>query len=357
MLKRIFLSVHHQAITSFYSTEHCNEAIGEDSAVVSPAHHSVNKANSTPTLLLTPSNLKRKPILVILLSSTPRSGSSLVAELLSTHPSSVLFFEPLQKLQKDRCINDTSCVIDYLKKLLLCQYDDDFQRWFLGKKMFSGFFSGSVLQCNSFNSTLRQTCLQKLDIRKECDNSSARITKVIRTKISFLVDLLQDNDIDLKIVHLFRDPRGFIKSISKFRWNKDPHFHCSRVLEDLQSYRLLKKIYPDKIYQLKYENIAMYPLLYAKQLFTHVFGIEELSEETIDYLVSHTKSNKKPTRDAMLRVRNSTATFQSWRETISSEMLRKIESTESCRQVIESIHHRFFNTVSNVRNKHLSLFL
>ena len=76
------------------------------------------------------------PKMVLIFSSTGRSGSSFLGELLSTVNSSVYFFEPDYIIRQNACVYSKDCLSKYLADKFLCQLNNHFIRLFKSNKLF-----------------------------------------------------------------------------------------------------------------------------------------------------------------------------------------------------------------------------
>lgn len=296
---------------------------------------------------------------VLLLSSTPRSGSSFVGELLATHSASVYFFEPIHKLQHTPCIESDECVSQYLKDKFQCRIDDAFTKWLKAKPLFLGFYNVETSKCAAKSEKKRVQCFKDLNITQACEDSQVRLVKVIRTRLSQVESLLSEESLNLKIIHLYRDPRGFMKSINKFKnWIKDPDYYCSGLSEDLRYSLSLQKRYPIKILQIPYEQISRNPTEYAELMFNFAFGSPTLPPETVQYIAAHTqKDEQDKSKLAMTRKKDSSKAYQTWRDNISSKLLVAVETNQNCRDSINLMKNRLFGDINSVRNKSISMFL
>ena len=291
---------------------------------------------------------KAPPTMIILLSSTARSGSSFIGETLASIDSAVFFFEPLHRLEKakDPCIEDPACVSEYLSKPLKCLYDEEFEKWLTNKAMFLEFFNKETRSCPKDGKEIWRSCMREVDLRKTCTNAEVRITKVIRARLETLEPLMQSSD-NYKIIHLYRDPRGSINSIRKFKWSKEVPQYCANIRDDIEAYDQLEKFYPDKVTQVVYDRFSEDPMQGAVNLFSFLRGNIPLPHSVVDYIVSHTGST---VNGSMSRIKNSTAIVQKWRKEIPEKYLYEIESNEDCQFVLDRMGHTVFGSLDLVRN-------
>lgn len=73
--------------------------------------------------------------------------------------------------------------------------------------------------------------LSLLKLTELCLQEPLIIIKTIRTRLRWARDLMDRPDLNLKVVHLVRDPRGTHISMEKVEWNIDYKNKCDIVLE------------------------------------------------------------------------------------------------------------------------------
>ena len=103
-------------------------------------------------------------------------------------------------------------------------------------------------------------CIMKY-IPQRCKNAFHRVTKVLRFSVDLFEYLLNERD-DIKVIHLFRDPRAIINSRLKTDWYKTPRnislnaqSLCHKMLHDFNEGARLLKRYPSKFMFLYYEDL------------------------------------------------------------------------------------------------------
>ncbi|XP_069950453.1 carbohydrate sulfotransferase 3-like [Cherax quadricarinatus] len=297
------------------------------------------------------------PLLVLLLSSMPRGGSTLLTEMLSTKERSITFFEPLWPLQKKKCIEDEQCVTQYLADVFACNYNPDFERWLKTKDLFLSYFSSDAKECTRItDQKAKELCLKKLNLREMCLLSPIRIIKVIRARMAWMKNLLSNNSLDLKIIHLIRDPRGSLYSISKFKdWNKDPHERCLGLQEDLQSFDQLSQEFPTKLLQVKYENLSLHPHNVSKDILQFLYGDGNLPEYLVTYISTHMTNNSES--HSMSTTKESKKQYEAWRFKMPQKMLKAVQDEPTCLYSIKYMQHTLFKDQKHARNSSISLFV
>ena len=110
------------------------------------------------------------------------------------------------------------------------------------------------------------TCFSQ--VIRSCEESTVRITKFVRLDLDNALELLE-RDHSLKVVHLFRDPRGILCSrLVKTSWyplyiqagNYTPVLQhatvlCNRMLKDFEAGQQIKKSFPQRFRFIRYEDL------------------------------------------------------------------------------------------------------
>jgi hypothetical protein len=92
------------------------------------------------------------------------------------------------------------------------------------------------------------------------------LVKTVRLRVEHVQQLFQEDDINLKIIALFRDPRAVRSSRLGRSWCNIPSCNhlptdCQDHNQDLGMAKMLAEINSDKVIIAKYEELAMQPKL------------------------------------------------------------------------------------------------
>ncbi|KAL7640878.1 UNVERIFIED_CONTAM: hypothetical protein RMT77_008015 [Armadillidium vulgare] len=296
---------------------------------------------------------KFERVKIMIMSSMPRSGSTLLGELLSNYSRETkYYFEPDQYLEKNLCLKNDSCTVRFFNDLLSCKGNKTFHDWFKKKRFFFKFYDSKAKRCN--NETDYKTCVDEIDLNDDCRNSGLLLIKNIRTRLKIVRDVLRTNK-DLKIIHLIRDPRGSLWSIKRFKWGVSEESRCKDFADDLKAFNGLKKRFPQRIINVSYELFSKEPLRETKRIFKFLFNLNDIPEVTANFLKEHLSPEADVT-GVMSTFKNATSQYQLWRRKISDDYLKKIENISDCREGILGMNHNLFNKVSKARNEKFSLF-
>ncbi|KAK3870456.1 hypothetical protein Pcinc_024317 [Petrolisthes cinctipes] len=234
-------------------------------------------------------------VAVVVVSSLPRSGSTFLAELLTSHDfnDTTLFFEPLmpykKKIRRQQNTNGSFVVGRFLSGLLTCNFSDDFETWLKGKPLFLSYYHPSVERCFRKPAEGGSRCMKRLDLSSVCGRTNTRVVKVVRSRLSWLAGLLQDSGApQVKIIHLTRDPRASMTSIRKLGWNSDPKVKCKAMHDDLTEYDNLAAKHPRQLLHVSHESMCLDPLTTTKAIFHFIHGTSHLPPSTLRFLRRHT---------------------------------------------------------------------
>ena len=204
----------------------------------------------------------------ILIVTRGRSGSTFTGNLLSRYPGTFYSYEPLHYGIKKYGWNDNNKVddkIDLLKQIFKCEPSEDFVRY---SKSWKLALNGNFRFKNACNAskTLQESnaCYNSQVYHSSCPLFPIRLIKTIRIPFENAESMLLDPEIGrtLKIIFLFRDPRGRLQSIkSKMHWCNTKnetvdlcniHNLCGDLTSDAIAATSLKQKYPGNIV---YENV------------------------------------------------------------------------------------------------------
>ncbi|KAK7007467.1 hypothetical protein SK128_015239 [Halocaridina rubra] len=291
------------------------------------------------------------PVKVILLvGSTARSGTSFIAELLSQQNDTLYLFEPThfikymtgQKVQEQHGISHTLDMIH-------CRITDLFLTWLKGRGSAMGHFRHPSLtqyaKLSNWKYYLSIPLLTHL-----CQSSHVRVIKVIRLRMSWLRRLLDDPLLNVKIIHLARDPRASLYSMSKNGLEKaDPFYYCPRILEDLQYTPFLMKRYPGRVMTMGYEKFCINSRGEAQNIWRFLTGNDsaDIPQAWSRYLALHTIEQGAKT-GTFSTFRNTLREYSEWRKEITEYNLLQIE--RCCQYSIRLLGLNLFGSIKNARD-------
>lgn len=305
---------------------------------------------------LTATQRSKKPLFILLMSSSGRSGSTLVTELLGTRGNSVVFFEPLFKTisqEKDPCHLNGTCIPQYLKSIAECGYSQEFEDWFKERTLFYSYFNIDVNNCFVYADD-KKKC-KMIDVRGKCRNSVLRVIKVIRSRVAWIEGLLKDDSLNMKLIYLTRDPRATLASYAHMGWKNKPLNQCTTMDKDMVDFDRLTKLYPNKAYQMEIEKLSADPVASIQEMFDFLFGSPEIHDETMVFINTHMYSNVSVSF-GMNTAAYSYEEYQAWRWEITEQLLNETEKEPICKSVLKKLKHEVFGSLKRARDKNVSLF-
>ena len=121
----------------------------------------------------------------------------------------------------------------------------------------------------------KERCLKRM-ADTACTNSDYKVTKTLRLSLHHTETLLQTIP-NLKVVHLFRDPRAVLHSHSNTKWSRTKENNvkslqkgaqsvCDRIVKDVEYGKILLQKYPKRFTIIQYEDFEQ-PLQTIKALY------------------------------------------------------------------------------------------
>ncbi|XP_029378974.1 carbohydrate sulfotransferase 6 [Echeneis naucrates] len=340
-----------------------------------------------------PSNNK---VHVLLLSSW-RSGSSFLGQVFSQHPSVFYLMEPAwhvwTKFDKPRARELRMAVRDLMRSLFQCDFsvmDSYLPEHYNVSSLFMWSHSRAVCSppaCPltprnqlSDESRCRETCnaVGLQGVEKACSTYSHVVLKEVRFfELESLYPLLQDSSLDLRIIHLVRDPRAVLRSREQSA--AALVYDSATVLEqrntpaaDVQ-YKVMQEICRSYVrineramlkppaflkgrYKLvRYEDVARNPLEEIDSLY-HFVGLETSShlEEWI-YGVTHGKGKGSRSEAFKITSRNATNVSQAWRMLLPYGKVKRIQ--EVCKGAMTLLGYRTVNSEKEQKSLDIDLLV
>ncbi|XP_053392797.1 carbohydrate sulfotransferase 1-like [Mercenaria mercenaria] len=298
-----------------------------------------------------------------------RSGSSLTGNLIQQDPDVFYVFEPLHGLvrgyQKEMLKQFPEFPLLAERPLMVVreEVEDLYRAWFTCDMDYIisetyryhisffklGYKTQLLLKCLENASEIvyhanKMPCTDYL--RKLCLESRHRVLKTIRTPLSWFHGLMGEFP-NMKIIHLVRDPRAILTSQRRFgECARGKHgglagctkFVCSSLEDDLTTFEMFSKLFPNRIFRLKYEDVALKPIAKTKELY-HFLNLK-YTDATEKYVENITMSgnNKSFVLDTV--VPNSIDMIDKWRTKISDELLETVQTM--CRYVMNQLSYYHF---------------
>ncbi|XP_041652096.1 carbohydrate sulfotransferase 6-like [Cheilinus undulatus] len=316
----------------------------------------------------------------VLLLSSWRSGSSFLGQVFSQHPSVFYLMEPAwhvwTRLQKPGARLLRMAVRDLLRSVFQCdlsvmeaylpdQYNvSNLFMWSQSRALCSP-PACSLTPRNQFSNqtSCKQVCdaqgLQR--VQDACSTYSHVVLKEVRFfELESLYPLLQDPNMDLRIIHLVRDPRAVLKSREEAA--KALIRDSAIVLEQRNvpaaevQYQVMQEICRSHVrineraimkpppflegrYKMvRYEDVARNPLEEINAIYDFV-GLE-MTKELKEWIYRVTHGKGKGTKKEAFKItsRNAADVSQAWRSILPHNKVKRIQ--EVCKGAMSLLGYR-----------------
>nr|XP_020443321.1 carbohydrate sulfotransferase 6-like [Monopterus albus]XP_020443322.1 carbohydrate sulfotransferase 6-like [Monopterus albus]XP_020443323.1 carbohydrate sulfotransferase 6-like [Monopterus albus] len=340
-----------------------------------------------------PSNNK---VHVLLLSSW-RSGSSFLGQVFSQHPSVFYLMEPAwhvwTTLHKPSARALQMAVRDMLRSIFQCDFSvmeaylpDHYNASSLFMWSYSrALCSPPACPLTPHNQFSNQTlCYKTCDARglqgveKACGTYSHVVIKEVRLlELESLYPLLQDPSLDLRIIHLVRDPRAVIQSREEV--SKSLAFDNAAVLEQRRvwapevQYQVMQEICRSHVrineravlksppflkgrYKMvRYEDMARSPLEEIVAMYEFV-GLE-MTEQLEEWIYTVTHGQGKGTKKEAFDVtsRDAVTVSQAWRTILPYNKVRRIQAV--CKGAMSLLGYRTVHSEQEQKRLDIDLLI
>ncbi|XP_014667929.1 PREDICTED: carbohydrate sulfotransferase 1-like [Priapulus caudatus] len=298
-----------------------------------------------------PTKAHRKVIIIV---SRYRSGSSFTGEIFNSDPRIFYIYEPLHGLFDHKNISrqtrrfgrvgGTPLKLDVLRALARCNGS----RYYAPRTdlLTASRAVRDAMMHDDDKRPLSRRIVEHADpdfLTRLCRRHEHVAIKTIRVRVAEIADLVAtfSDDVDLKVIHLVRDPRGMIASWMGGRGvtsMRDSSWLCRGMLADVRAGETLARSSPHAYMRLRYEDLAARPLATARRMYTFV-GMA-MSDATMRWIRDNTNNETsvlfaaKERRNGQFR-RNSTATSLAWRTRMRPPLIHVIEN--NCHELLKLV--------------------
>ncbi|XP_006818533.1 carbohydrate sulfotransferase 1-like [Saccoglossus kowalevskii] len=300
-------------------------------------------------------NRKGKSIILV---ASHRTGSSFTGELLNANHDILYLFEPL------RYIEGNANKFNQMSNIFHCQFTKSYINTIRDRQGVLRFSQGLR---NIFKPRNKFKTPSPIDLSRMCNTYPHIAMKVIRLEsLQQLEPLVLGDKLDLKILHLIRDPRGvassemnILKTISNnsVMWklkSLDPitKNYCQRAVNMLDfSYNLPASL-QGRYKLIRYEDIAI-------DTFNSTIGIYNflelpLHQSVSNWIVENTKASNSS--GFMITNKNSTAASESWRTRLQFEDVEIIQNLSPCDELMNIMGYHKLESLSQMNNMSLRSF-
>lgn len=285
----------------------------------------------------------------VIVSSTWRSGSTLLGEILAAHPGAYYHYEPLMSYglqQLGPRDNHQGEIGRLLHGLLQCNYadaDDYLKFAFINQDM----FVRNARLWTMCSAMPRTKCYNPDILARLCSLFPVHVMKVVRARLELLAPLLRNPH--ARLIWLVRDPRAVMSSrASSVIWCQtracnDPGYLCSDLAADFSTFAVLKEDYPGRVMLVRYEDFARDPYQKSQEVlkFAGLSYHRKVQEYLEDHLTSDEDEPWSTRHDPMTRVGR-------WMKVMKFEDV--VRTQYHCHGVMKTLGYRLFTSKSDMEN-------
>ncbi|KAJ9586656.1 hypothetical protein L9F63_019758, partial [Diploptera punctata] len=204
------------------------------------------------------------PVRILIITSW-RSGSTFLGDVINSHPGIYYHYEPLWYFGNVQFRGEAAAsgAIRHLRKLFNCNYTDMEHYLSFAKKYDESFQLNTRLwkQCEQHPAL----CWAPEFLNPFCRLFPFQSIKVVRLRLSLVEELLEDPNLDVRVLLLVRDPRGTLQSRKHHQWClRNPDCYeairlCTDLVADYSAAVRFSIKYPHRFRAVRYEDLSVEP--------------------------------------------------------------------------------------------------
>ncbi|XP_070533799.1 carbohydrate sulfotransferase 1-like [Ptychodera flava] len=184
-----------------------------------------------------------------------------------------------------------------------------------------------------------------------CSEHKHTVIKSIRLyDLNDVVALVRDPSLNLKVIHIIRDPRGKAPSWMERRLVSKPNYtvtdltgkvlesmtaYCQNALENLLVGLSMPNWLKDRYKAVRYEDVAMRPYEMTQEIYRFV-GLP-VPNTVLQWVHNNTNNTAG---GPFSTTRNSAEAAMAWKQTLSPDAIQKIEETYPCKEMMAIAGYR-----------------
>ncbi|XP_039619363.1 carbohydrate sulfotransferase 6 isoform X1 [Polypterus senegalus] len=320
----------------------------------------------------------------VLILSSWRSGSSFVGQVFNQHPNVFYLMEPAWHVWVSLYQNSASALRMAVRDLIHSVFQCDmsvFDAYMPEKRNVSSLFQWAVSRalCSSSVCELQENeeisdesvCKKKCNktsfekVEEVCKTFSHVVIKEVRFfDLKTLYPLLKDPSLNLKIIHLIRDPRAVARSREQsmkalMRDNgivlntngtevADTSYHVMREIcrSHVQIYETATQKAPsflkERYMMVRFEDLVRDPLTEISEMYKFAELDLTASLKSWIYDITHGEGPGEKQEAFKITSRNALNVSQAWRKTLSFEKVAKIQ--EVCKGAMNILGYRLVDS-------------
>ncbi|OXB65119.1 hypothetical protein ASZ78_008402 [Callipepla squamata] len=345
----------------------------------------------------TPHSEEKSPQVHILILSSWRSGSSFVGQLFSQHPNVFYLMEPAWHVWVTMYQNSAKvlhmAVRDLVRSVFLCDMSvfDAYMPW---KRNLSDLFQWAVSRalcsapaCDSFQRTdiTSEMACKTLcgrypfsKVEEACKTYSHVVIKEVRFfDLKVLYPLLTDPSLNLKIIHLVRDPRAVVKSreqsVKALTRDNGIVLSTNGTKVEDSKYKVMQEIcrshvqiyetatlkppsfLKDRYLMIRFEDLVRDPLSEISEMYKFADLSLTPTLKSWVYNITHGQGPGKKKEAFKITSRDAVNVSQAWRNVLSFQKIKKIQ--EVCKGAINMLGYQLVDSEKEQRDLSLDLVL
>ncbi|XP_052542316.1 carbohydrate sulfotransferase 6-like isoform X1 [Tympanuchus pallidicinctus] len=345
----------------------------------------------------TPHSEEKSSQVHILILSSWRSGSSFVGQLFSQHPSVFYLMEPAWHVWVTMYQNSAKvlhmAVRDLVRSVFLCDMSvfDAYMPW---KRNLSDLFQWAVSRalctapaCDSFQRTdiTSEMACKTLcgrypfsKVEEACKTYSHVVIKEVRFfDLKVLYPLLTDPSLNLKIIHLVRDPRAVVKSreqsVKALARDNGIVLSTNGTKVEDSKYKVMQEIcrshvqiyetatlkppsfLKDRYLMIRFEDLVRDPLSEISEMYKFADLSLTPTLKSWVYNITHGQGSGKKKEAFKITSRDAVNVSQAWRNVLSFQKIKKIQDV--CKGAINMLGYQLVDSEKEQRDLSLDLVL
>lgn len=339
-----------------------------------------------------PMEEKPSPVHILILSSW-RSGSSFTGQIFSQHPSVFYLMEPAWHVWVAMYQNSAKvlqmAVRDLVRSVFLCDMSV-FDAYMSSQKKKSDLFQWETSRalcsppaCDSFS---RDDIITARNCRTVCGKypfskveeacktySHVAIKEVRFFDLKVLYSLFTDPSLNLKVIHLVRDPRAVFRSrentVIGLKRDNDIVLGSQKMKEEMGPYNAMQEIckshveiykagrqaipsfLKDRYLLVRYEDIVRDPLAKAAQMYR--FAELHFTPELQKWVHNITHGKGQGGQAFEIGSRDALSVSEAWRKTLPFQKIEKVQNV--CKDAMDLLGYRLVHSEEEQKNLLLDL--